>query len=323
MRIDGKPKARKKNALKPLRQALETACLRGFLALAGLIPASWHGPLARVMGRLAMICLPLRRKVLRENLKTAFHELDPARRNRLMRGVYGQGILFALELARLRRATPAEVSQAVQGFEGREYLDELFASRRGFLIASAHQGNWEWLGAWTSLNYGNFGVVYKPMHNPRTEEIAQSIRLRFGAKIFSTRQKIPRPLIAHIRSGGAVAILADQDARRQGRPLPFFGRPASTTTALASLAINLRVPILPGFCLRDAPGKFRVIVYPPLWPDLDAEREAEEVRLTLAYLDCVEQVIRRAPEQYFWWHRRWKTRLKTASPDAEIAGPAN
>ena len=223
-----------------------------------------------------------------------------------------QTILFALELARLRHASPQEVSHAIQSVEGREYLDNLFASKQGFIIACAHQGNWEWLGAWAALTYGNVGVVYKPMHNPRTERVAQALRHRYGTKIFSTRERIPRPLFAHIRGGGAVAILADQDARSQGRPFPFFGRLASTTTGLASLAIRLRVPVLPGFCLRDAPGKFRVIVYPPLWPDPQAEREAEEARITQAYLGCVEKVIRRAPDQYFWWHQRWKTQPQPA-----------
>jgi KDO2-lipid IV(A) lauroyltransferase len=220
-----------------------------------------------------------------------------------------------LELARLRQATAREVREAVVLEPGDlRYQEELLATGRGYLMASAHVGNWEWLGAWTALTYGRVGVVYKPMHNPRTDAIAQDLRQRFGLKIFSTRERVPRELFAHIRGGGSAAILADQDARRRGRFIPFFGHPASTSVGLASLALRLRVPILPGFCVRDERGRFRIKLYPPLWPDPRAEHAAEEERLMNAYHRCLEDVIRQAPEQYFWWHRRWKTQPRPAAP---------
>jgi KDO2-lipid IV(A) lauroyltransferase len=149
------------------------------------------------------------------------------------------------------------------------------------------------------------------MHNPDSDAIAVMLRERFGIKILSTRERTPRALFSLVRSGGVVAILADQDARHQGHFVPFFGKPASTATGLASLAMRLGAPILPAFCLREAPCRFRVKVYPPLYPNPDApDRAAEELRLTAGYLACVEDVVRLAPEQYFWWHRRWKTQPK-------------
>ena len=295
-----------------LRHTLESLGLHLLLGLLGRLPTSWDSPLARILAALATRIVPQRRRVLEFNLRVAFPELDGAALRRLQRRITVQTILFALELARLHRAAPEEVIQAVPTpAEGQQYLDELLSGEKGFLIAGAHLGNWEWLAAWGALTVPRpLGVVYKPMHNAQTDMVAQDLRRRFGIIIFSTRERRPRALFEHLRAGGAVAILADQDARREGRFIPFFGKPASTNTGLASLAVRLDVPILPAFCLREGPSRFRVLLFPPLRPDPAADREAEELRLMSAYHHCLEEAIRRAPDQYFWWHRRWKTQPK-------------
>lgn len=294
-----------------LRQGLETAVMRGFLGAAGLVPRRWHEALATRLGGLLADVMPLRRRVIDENLLIAFPEKSAAERRRLRRDTYIHTLLFTLELAYIRKADPAQIAAAVvEGGPGREHLEAMIASGQGFLIGCAHFGNWEWLGAWMALRTGRFGVVYKPMHNPGSEALAQELRGRFGMAIFSTRERVPRGLFGHLRKGGIVAILADQDARKGGTFYPFFGRPASTATGLASLAVRLGTPILPGFCLRDGLGRFSPVIFPPLYPDPQADPAAEEERLTRAYLACIEEVIRLAPAQYFWLHQRWKTRPK-------------
>lgn len=310
-------KNRKNTRWRRLRQAAESLGLRLFLGLPGRLPVRWHRPLAAALAFVFMRLFRLRSGVLTENLDIAFGRDRSPARDRLIRQIYVSTIRFALELARLRHATPAEVAAAVQlPPEGHALSDPLHDSGRGFLIGCAHQGNWEWLGAWYALTYGKFGVVYKPMHNADSDAVARALRERFGIQILSTRERVPRALFSLLRAGGRVAILADQDARREGHFVPFFGKPASTATGLASLAIRLGVPILPAFCLRQGDGRFTIKVYPALVPDPAApDREGEELRLTAAYLACVEDVIRLAPEQYFWWHRRWKTQPKEeASP---------
>jgi KDO2-lipid IV(A) lauroyltransferase len=108
-------------------------------------------------------------------------------------------------------------------------------------------------------------------------------------------------------------VLADQDAGRRGFLLPFFGRLTSTYNGPASLAIRLGVPLVPAFCLRQPDGRFRLVLFPNIEPDPTAERAAEERRIMTEYNRLVETVIRMAPEQYFWWHRRWKTNPRRRS----------
>ena len=292
---------------------LETPALRLLLAVFSRLPYCLHHGTASVAASVCHRLAPVRGRVALENLSVAFGELDEAERRRLLRGSYYHTIRFVLEMAHLGRADRAGVDARVTDeIEGREVLDRLAASGKGFLIAGAHFGNWEWLGSWFGHHFGQFGVVYKPMHNAQTDRYLEATRRRHGMTGFSTREKIPRQMMRFVRQGGVVAILADQDARHEGIWVPFFGRLASTSPGLASMAIRLNVPILPGFGLRQPDGSLKLVLMAPILPDPQADREREEARLMGEYNRCVETMIRRAPEQYFWWHRRWKSQPKPA-----------
>lgn len=286
----------------------EYICLRGALAVLGPIGPRRRDSIARGLAWVANL-LPLRREVLEQNLRTALGDIDDERRRALIRDIIRHTISFGLELAWMTRIEPAKIASTVEiDAASRERIETARRAGRGVLLACGHLGNWEWLAAWYAQAVGPVGVIYKPMHNPRTDEFITRLRGRFGLGAFSTREPNQRALIAHIRRGGAVGILSDQDARRQGRFVPFFGRPASTATGLATLSIRLGAPIVPNFCLRTPEGGLRAIVGEPLWPNPDANREEEELRLLRGYHEALERAIMQDPAQYFWWHKRWKTK---------------
>jgi KDO2-lipid IV(A) lauroyltransferase len=304
---------RRHSLLRRLRHLSEHLLFGAALWVFGLAPDSWRSPIAVGLSAVFARFLLFRRSVVERNLAQALGELSPIRRRRLLRDVVRHTILLVLEAARLARTDARRTVAAVEAPpDASQYVAQAQANgQHGFILASAHIGNWEWLGAWYALTFGRMGMVYKPMHNPWTDRALADLRRRFGAHIFSTRQSVPRDLIHHLRSGGAVAILADQDAGRSGHFIPFFGKPASTSLGMANLAVRLQIPIVAGFCLRKPSGGFRVRTFPPIWPDPQADPAAETVRLTIEYGRMVEQVIREAPEQYFWWHRRWKTQPRS------------
>jgi len=109
-------------------------------------------------------------------------------------------------------------------------------------------------------------------------------------------------------------MLPDQDARRAGIHVPFFGRPASTHTGPARLAIAANAPIGVGVMERSGRGRFRARVLRVLTPDPSAEEEAEVRRLTVEMTKALEEAIRGRPDHWYWLHRRWKTPPKDAIP---------
>ncbi len=284
------------------------------VGLFGRLPRAWYGPLARFIARALAPLIPFRRKVLAQNLRIAFGELEPRELKLLVRDIHEQSVLFALETARLVHASPEEIERAIVNTEEtKQRCEELRRGGKGHLIACAHMSNFEWLGAWYAHTIGNLGLVTKPIHNIRINAFLRRLHKSCGIRDLSTRARMPRELVQCLRQGSVVAILSDQDAGRRGPFIPFFGRPASTALGMASLAIRFNVPILVAFCVREGPCRFRIKLPETLVPDPNADPRAEELRLMRAYHRHLEEVIREAPGQYFWWHRRWKSRPKPAS----------
>src|SRR3990172_2219909 len=112
-----------------------------------------------------------------------------------------------------------------------------------------------------------------------------------------------------LRRGGMVGILLDQNAsRREGVFVPFFGEPASTSKSLALLALWSGAPVVPVFIQRDTAGRHHLTIEPALPPPATGDREEDVAAFTAAFSRVVESRIRRSPEQWFWMHRRWRTR---------------
>jgi KDO2-lipid IV(A) lauroyltransferase len=121
-------------------------------------------------------------------------------------------------------------------------------------------------------------------------------------------------VLAALARGAMVGILLDQNAsRREGIFVPFFGRPASTSRAMALLAVRTGAPVLPIFARRQPDGRHRVIIRPPLAPPTANDREAAIVDLTARCAAVIEAAIREAPEQWLWMHGRWRTQAADPS----------
>src|SRR5262249_12837481 len=124
-------------------------------------------------------------------------------------------------------------------------------------------------------------------------------------------------IVEVLRSGGVLSFLADQDAGPNGLFVDFFGRPASTHKAIALLAIEHRAPVVVGYARRIGPG-FRsevggdVVTDPDEWTGTPDDARL----LTQRFTSALETVIRRAPSQSLWLHRRWKHQPKSRQKKA-------
>ena len=109
---------------------------------------------------------------------------------------------------------------------------------------------------------------------------------------------------AALRDGRVVVLASDQDALERGVFVPFLGRPASTFRGPARLALRHDVPLFFGVLVREGQGYRMVLERVEAGPGADAD---PETRLTRAWVERLEDHVGRRPEQYFWFHRRWKT----------------
>lgn len=277
------------------------------VAVVGRLPWPIGLWLGRRVGDLAFLVLGRRRRTALENLAVAFPELAAVARGRLCRRAWQHLGMMVVELC----ATLARPLEQILGritFDGLPHLRGVMETHGRALVATAHLGNWELLAAAHRLTGYPLAIVVRPLDAPWLNALADRLRRKTGVALIEKRGAL-RSVLASLRQGGLVGILLDQNAARgEGVFVPFFGRPASTSKSLAVLAVRTGTPVVPIFIRREADGRHRVTVCPPLPPPASNETEAAVVELTARCTRAIEAAVREAPEQWLWVHRRWRTR---------------
>ncbi len=243
------------------------------------------------------------RRIALANLRMAFPSLDRAARRRLALSSFARLGLNFVELLRLPVFTRPGWERAFT-VEGREHLQKALGRGKGVIFVLAHFGNWEYLALVPRLLSFRGGAVVQKIKNPAIDGLVREMREEAGLVLFSKRE-VAGQLADYLAENGAVAILADQRARRMAVEVDFFGRPAPTTAAPAVLAWKTSAALIPVFIYPEKFGKFRVVFEPEieLPPGMSFRRAVRE--LTRRFTAIFEQRISRNPELWFWVHRRW------------------
>jgi KDO2-lipid IV(A) lauroyltransferase len=191
---------------------------------------------------------------------------------------------------------------------------------KGCIMLTGHYGNWELLGYTLATLGFDIVAVMRPLDNEYLNRFLLDRREKSGLSLLYKRGAV-RSAGEVIESGAALCFIADQNAGSKGLFVPFFNRQASTYKSIGLLAMEHEVPIIVG-CARRAGRGFQYevctnrIIHPHEW----AEREDPLLWITQEFSKALEDLIRVAPEQYLWIHRRWKSRPKDEST-AQAAVP--
>lgn len=290
-----------------VRQKLDFAILYSLFLLAGPLPRRLLLAVGRGLGDFVWAVVRFRRQIVLANLEACFgQELDPAQLRRLARRFYRNLGMTLMEFLAIPRLRPDQVEQLVE-LEGREHLDAVMAGGRGGLLVSGHFGNWELLAARLAAAGYKVNYIAKSQANPEVDRIQNEIRARAGIGILRSGSDVKAMVLA-LRRREFIGLLADQDAGKDGVFTPFLGRPASVFRGTAYLAWKLKCPIVTGHILRRPDGRHVTVIEPAVFPDQQWDEETAVARLTEIHVQRLEAAVRKAPDHYFWLHRRWKTR---------------
>ncbi|MEY2726205.1 MAG: Lipid biosynthesis lauroyl acyltransferase [Planctomycetota bacterium] len=317
------------------RQAMEYIVFLGLAGFVRRLPVRAATALATGLAWVLITCVPKklsRYHVAAANLRIAFGEdLPDERVQQIIRGMWTHLFRMVCEMVQLRGRFRLETCADILVFERRNECVQALLSDRPVLLLGGHFGNWE-----ISLHtFGEFGfpmgVVARDLDNPWLHRWFQKYRESTGHRVIS-KSGAGVELAERLSAGGMVSLLCDQDAGRSGVFVDFFGRPASTFKSIALLALQFDALIIVGGAWRlpaaeqcDAKWvRFCVTTQEIIDPRDFQMANAVEV-ITQRYTAALEALIRRAPEQYFWVHRRWKTppgpRRRKVIPDTPVANP--
>jgi KDO2-lipid IV(A) lauroyltransferase len=286
----------------------------GAAFLATRLPLRCGVALGAALGWFASWAVPVRRSVVRENLKMAFPEMTDRERRRLTGRIYanvGRMVAESLHIPRLDTVKRGLVSDQA----GFERVERLISEHGGFVVFTGHLGSWELGGAHFARRGLPISAIAKPLHNGYLNDYIRRTREGAGLRIFFTSRDLRHEMIEGLRRGEIVTLLADQDARQFGVFVEFFGRPASTPRGPAMYALRAGKPILPVFIVRTRGIHHRILYGEPICPSSDPpdfDRAVQE--LTQASVRQLEEAVRAHPDQYFWLHRRWKTQPSMLKP---------
>ncbi len=272
-----------------------------------ILPESLALGVGEALGLLAGSAFRIRRRVVDANLALAFPEADRRWRARVARGCFRHLGREAAALFRLGSRSPQWVRDATE-VEGLEALRDALAEGRGVVVVTGHLGSWEMGGAALTTR----GIALEPVAlvqaNPLFDRELTATRERFGLRLI-LRGHAPKEVMRSLRRGRAPALVADQNARHASVFIDFFGVPAATFRGPALFALRSGAPLFHAVCLRTSrhPQRYRLVLE-EVAIEATGDLEHDVGVVTKAHVALLERWIRRAPDQYFWQHKRWKTR---------------
>lgn len=277
------------------------------LCLQGL-PLPWVARLGRWAGSMAYFLDARHRRVALHNLQRVFGSAMNSQSIRNLAREHfrrlGENYCCAIKTAAM---TAAQLQPHLQ-FVGTEILrskapGQLPPSR---VIALGHFGNFE-----LYARFGHFApefqciTTYRALRPPALNRLLLELRQRSGCLFFERRTEAAALRAALRPTGVLLGLLADQRAGGRGLAVPFFGRPCSTSPAVALFALRYRWPLHVAVCYRIAPAQWSI----ELGPEIPTRHNGQP-RPVFDILQDVhrqfEQAIRRDPANWFWVHDRWK-----------------
>jgi len=285
---------------------LEYAAARTAQALVCALPAGVARELGASIGD-AAFSLGIRRKVTLSHLHRIFGDERSEREiEEIARESYRNFGRMTFEYGRFPRLGPREIEKVVR-LSGGEHLDAAVREGSGAILVAGHFGNWELAATLAAQGYPITFLVGE-QHNTLVDGLMNRLRARFGVEIVPLTGSLMGVFRA-LRNGRIVAMLSDQDAGRNGIFVDFLGQQASTPYGPGRIAARTGVPLLPGLAVRRERGRHELVICPPVPSPPEGTPVDEAARAyTQGYTSVFERFIREYPEQYFWMHRRWKTR---------------
>ncbi|MBW2708318.1 MAG: lysophospholipid acyltransferase family protein [Deltaproteobacteria bacterium] len=200
-------------------------------------------------------------------------------------------------------------------FENEQALTEALARGKGCFLLTGHFGNWELMSAAVALKFKTSGLaVARPADFAPVEELLMRLRTRFGAEIIP-KKKAMKKLLRGTRENKAMGILLDQNVDwYEGVFVQFMGQRACTNKGLALIAMKTGSPVVPVFSVRQPDGRYRVVFENEVALVRSESKLGDTEENTAEFNRIINKYIYWYPDQWFWFHKRWKTRPSCPFP---------
>jgi KDO2-lipid IV(A) lauroyltransferase len=243
-----------------------------------------------------------RRRVARTNLRLCFPDMVQGERERLVRGHFRAFGRSVLERGILWWSPQSRIEKLIR-IEGREHWQAV--AGKPVIWLAPHFVGLD-MGGVRLTAEARLVSMYSKQKNPLFDALLLHSRTRFGNSPMASRQDGIKPIVRAMRKGLPFYYLPDMDfGPRDAVFVPFFGVPAATITGLSRLAKITGAAVMPSVTRQLPGGAGYVLKFYPAWQDFPGASVEDDTRRMNAF---IEERVREMPEQYFWLHKRFKTR---------------
>jgi KDO2-lipid IV(A) lauroyltransferase len=303
-------KRRKKKRQNPVLDWLLYAAIRILVVFLYLFKVETNLRFACFLGRLLWKHYHRGRQRALDNLRASFPEKSEEWIWQTGRRSFEHIVMLTIDILFTPRLVKKYNWREYSWYNNAEYAKWLMQERKGLLMVTGHYSNFEIIGYLMGLFGFPICSIARPLDNKYLNRYLYRVREQRGQRIID--KKGAAELMPQLTSeGSTLGFIADQDAGKKGVFVDFFGRDASTYKSIGLLAITCNLPIVVGYSRRVG-NRFYFeigvtrIIFPHEWADKD-----DPLRwVTAEYTNAIEAFVREDPTQYWWLHRRWKTRPK-------------
>jgi Kdo2-lipid IVA lauroyltransferase/acyltransferase len=294
-------RVKKRKRLQHFVHYFEYTLLKSISLVLKVMPEKWFYSFTRLLALFVFYVVRLRRQTTISNLSNAFGDkYNEKELKKIARNSYINIGMTFFELFRV--AGNKDLVRKMVDVGDISVVRQALMKGRGVIAITCHHGSWELLGA----SIASYGIpcmtIAKRQVNPFVDTMVNRYRQDAGMNVVYSGASV-KHLINALKRGETVGLISDQDVGRTGVFVTFFGRKASTPRGAAQLAIKYGATPIVIDSVRTSFGKYRNI-----YREVDVYDNDTVESLTQRFTTIMENFICQNPDQYFWMHRRWKTR---------------
>jgi len=246
------------------------------------------------------------KNIIKQNIKIALGDIDKKRQESIINDMWSNiGRTFA-EYVFLKDFKFNKTSFDHMRINGVNYLEEIKKSNNPVIFYSCHFANFELM----AMELDKFGIktaaIYRPLNNYFLNPLMEYLRMKYICPTQIPKGRMGmREIISRIKDGYSIALMMDQRVS-EGEKIPFFNKPAFTTTIPAQLALKYNCKLVPIFLERKDSINFEMTVHEPYKIERTGNNEEDTKNIMLKINQIIEKMIIKNPTQWIWSHNRWK-----------------
>ena len=246
------------------------------------------------------------KNITKQNIRTGLGNLDEKNEKEIINNMWSNiGRTFA-EYVFLKDFKFNKTNFDHMKIIGTNYLNEIKRSNKPVIFYSGHFANFELM----AMELDKFGIktaaIYRPLNNFFLNPLMEYLRMKYICPTQIPKGRMGmREIISRIKDGYSIALMMDQRVS-EGQKVPFFNKPAFTTTIPAQLALKYDCKLVPIFLERKGSLNFEMTVHEPYKIEKTGNNEEDTKNITLKINQVIEKMIIKNPTQWIWSHNRWK-----------------